>query len=123
MPKTTKTDETGQTGGARRDARSTRDTAASGAPAGRTSREPRAAGRATASLPAPRATTASEETGLQLSPAVDARPEPAPSREQIAQRAYEIYQQRGGGEGQEMDDWIRAEQELKEGRGRRQDET
>jgi hypothetical protein len=122
MPKTTKPEETGQAGGARRDARGTRDTAASEAASGRTGREPRAAGRATASPPASQATTAKEETGLQPSPA-DARPDPAPSREQIAQRAYEIYQQRGGGEGQEMDDWIRAEQELKEGRGRRQDET
>jgi hypothetical protein len=35
-----------------------------------------------------------------------------PSHEQIAQRAYEIYLQRGGAPGDPMQDWLRAEQEL-----------
>jgi HSP20 family molecular chaperone IbpA len=30
----------------------------------------------------------------------------------IAQRAYEIYQSRGGGHGSDQDDWFRAEQEV-----------
>lgn len=32
----------------------------------------------------------------------------------ISHRAYELYQQRGGGEGQAWDDWFRAERELRE---------
>jgi hypothetical protein len=30
----------------------------------------------------------------------------------IARRAYEIYRQRGGADGNELDDWIQAEAEL-----------
>jgi len=32
---------------------------------------------------------------------------------QIRQRAYELYAQRGGGEGRELDDWLRAEEEIR----------
>jgi len=31
----------------------------------------------------------------------------------IRQRAYELYAQRGGGEGRELDDWLRAEEEIR----------
>src|SRR5947199_1679041 len=34
------------------------------------------------------------------------------SREQIALRAYEIYQERGGTDGADLDDWLEAEREL-----------
>jgi HSP20 family molecular chaperone IbpA len=34
------------------------------------------------------------------------------TREDIAQRAYEIYQSRGGGHGADRDDWLQAEGEL-----------
>jgi hypothetical protein len=34
------------------------------------------------------------------------------SRENIAQRAYELYTQRGCEPGKDVEDWIRAEQEL-----------
>ena len=37
-----------------------------------------------------------------------------PTREQIQQRAYEIYQRRGGGHGRHEDDWAQAERELRE---------
>lgn len=30
----------------------------------------------------------------------------------IQQRAYELWEQRGGGEGREMDDWLQAEAEI-----------
>jgi len=33
-------------------------------------------------------------------------------RERVAQRAYELYLERGGGEGQDLDDWLSAEREL-----------
>ena len=37
-----------------------------------------------------------------------------PTREEIEVRAYEIYVERGGGHGQDVDDWLRAERELLE---------
>jgi hypothetical protein len=46
------------------------------------------------------------------STAVDARP----SDEEIAQRAYELYLQRGSVPGHETDDWLQAEAELIEAR-------
>ena len=36
----------------------------------------------------------------------------APSREEIAQRAYEIYLARGKTGGRELEDWVQAEREL-----------
>jgi Protein of unknown function (DUF2934) len=36
----------------------------------------------------------------------------APSHEQIAQRAYELYQKRPYGDGNELHDWLRAESDL-----------
>ena len=35
-----------------------------------------------------------------------------PTHEEIRQRAYEIYLERGGRPGDELDDWLRAEREL-----------
>jgi hypothetical protein len=35
------------------------------------------------------------------------------SEEQIRRRAYELYVQRGGTHGRHMDDWFRAESELR----------
>jgi Protein of unknown function (DUF2934) len=36
-------------------------------------------------------------------------------RERVAQRAYELYLERGAGDGQAMDDWLAAERELRQG--------
>jgi len=36
----------------------------------------------------------------------------APTHEEIRRRAYEIYLERGGLPGDELDDWLRAEREL-----------
>ena len=33
-------------------------------------------------------------------------------QEQIRLRAYELYEQRGGGDGRELDDWLQAEAEV-----------
>jgi hypothetical protein len=52
------------------------------------------------------------KTGRQTSMAKRAKPSPQPTREDIERRAYEIFLERGGTEGSEMDDWLRAEQEL-----------
>ena len=38
----------------------------------------------------------------------------SPSIEEIEQRAYEIYLERGGGEGRSVEDWLIAEKELTE---------
>jgi hypothetical protein len=35
-----------------------------------------------------------------------------PTQDQIRLRAYQIYLERGGHHGQELDDWLRAEREL-----------
>lgn len=39
-----------------------------------------------------------------------------PTQEEIAQRAYELYQARGGKPGNPDEDWLRAERELTEAR-------
>jgi hypothetical protein len=36
-----------------------------------------------------------------------------PSEEEIRMRAYRRYLERGGGDGQEVDDWVQAEKELR----------
>lgn len=38
------------------------------------------------------------------------------SASDIARRAYEIYESRGGADGGDMDDWLQAERELSTGR-------
>jgi len=38
-----------------------------------------------------------------------------PSEEEIRERAYHRYLERGGGHGQDFDDWLEAERELKSG--------
>ena len=45
-----------------------------------------------------------------------------PSREEIERRAYDLYQQRGAAPGQHLDDWLRAERELRELRERQQEQ-
>lgn len=42
-------------------------------------------------------------------------PSPEPTAESIAERAYEIFVQRGGEPGSAVDDWRRAETELRAG--------
>jgi Protein of unknown function (DUF2934) len=38
--------------------------------------------------------------------------ESSPTHEEIALRAYQIYVERGGAHGQDVDDWLQAEREL-----------
>jgi hypothetical protein len=42
-------------------------------------------------------------------------PEAFNNPEEVARRAYEIYQRRGGNHGSDLDDWLAAERELKPG--------
>jgi hypothetical protein len=44
--------------------------------------------------------------------------EERPARDQIARRAYELYEQRGGVPGRDLDDWLAAEAELARGRAK-----
>jgi hypothetical protein len=46
------------------------------------------------------------------SQAEDTPPNHTPSREEISLRAYEIYLERGGLPGNDLDDWLQAEREL-----------
>lgn len=41
--------------------------------------------------------------------------DPVPSQDQIRERAYQIYQSRGGQEGQAQQDWLTAEQQILNG--------
>jgi hypothetical protein len=45
----------------------------------------------------------------------DSATEPFNSPDEVARRAYEIYQRRGGNHGADLDDWLAAERELKPG--------
>jgi len=44
-------------------------------------------------------------------------------RERLAARAYELYLARGGSDGQDMDDWLVAERELRGDRDQRSEES
>jgi Protein of unknown function (DUF2934) len=55
---------------------------------------------------------AQKKEAKQQSVSVD---KPQPTEDQIRKRAYEIYCIRSGGPGDEVDDWLKAETELKEG--------
>jgi hypothetical protein len=41
--------------------------------------------------------------------------EPFNNSDEVARRAYEIYQRRGGDHGADLDDWLEAERELRPG--------
>lgn len=54
---------------------------------------------------------------MNRSKVLDTSPAPTPEapselQEQIRLRAYELYEQRGGEDGRELDDWLQAEAEV-----------
>jgi len=53
------------------------------------------------------------ETGSVPNPAD--RPARAPSHDEIARRAYQLFEERGREPGHEWEDWFRAEREYEEG--------
>ena len=61
---------------------------------------------------ATRATNADNAT-LTVAAKPDRRMRPRLPRDVVAQRAYELYLQRGGEHGRDMDDWFNAECELR----------
>jgi len=54
------------------------------------------------------------KAGRQTPTEKRAKSSPQPTREDIERRAYEIYLERGGTEGCEMEDWLQAERELRQ---------
>ena len=58
--------------------------------------------------------TPKKATGAQT----PAKEEMLPLEERIRQRAHEIYLQRGGDEGSELEDWLRAEGEMQQAEGK-----
>ena len=63
----------------------------------------------TAALKRSRRAPTKQETG---------KPETAVSELEISRLAYEIYEQRGRTDGAQLDDWLRAEQQLRSGADR-----
>lgn len=63
---------------------------------------------------------ASAENGKQVQPSsAEFAAVAAVHEEEVRRRAYEIYEERGRQDGGEVEDWIRAEQELRTQNGRR----
>jgi hypothetical protein len=49
---------------------------------------------------------------------IDLPPEAQPTTQEIAERAYGLFLERGGDEGHDLDDWLRAERELADAKRR-----
>jgi hypothetical protein len=56
--------------------------------------------------------TAIAETKTEVVATKVSAAKPAPTREQIARRAFELFVARGGANGNALEDWVRAEREL-----------
>jgi hypothetical protein len=70
------------------------------------------------SKPQPDAEPQPDATGPRLVKQTTSTPKPSVvqpdlTHEQIAMRAFELFQQEGGAHGQHVDHWLRAERELK----------
>jgi len=63
--------------------------------------------------PTPRKRGSAKGNVLRM-PAADSTAAQASREDEIARRAYEIYQARGGEPGREFDDWLQAEREVNE---------
>jgi hypothetical protein len=60
-----------------------------------------------------RGAAGAETTGAGTQRQPMARPADAPSHDAVAERAYQLYQSRGGEHGADLEDWLRAEEELR----------
>jgi len=56
------------------------------------------------------------EPGRGTEPPISEPPSQTPDEEEIRVRAYHRYLQRGGAHGNDFEDWLEAERELREGR-------
>ena len=61
----------------------------------------------------PRSGKKSTKNVVAMPIAVAPIPSPAPSRDAVARRAYELYCERGGQDGYDVQDWLQAERELR----------
>jgi|tagenome__1003787_1003787.scaffolds.fasta_scaffold20828874_3 hypothetical protein len=62
------------------------------------------------------------ETAGRIDDAAAPQDSESPSRERIAERAYQLYCERGRADGADCDDWLAAERELANGHSRRDQE-
>ena len=62
--------------------------------------------------------TRKQEEPAASAPPVNADAAAEPSYDAIARRAYELYLGRGGADGRDVDDWLEAEQALRNGESR-----
>ena len=53
-----------------------------------------------------------QQTSESASPPYSSSATGGYDRDRVATRAYELYMQRGGGDGNDMEDWLRAEREF-----------
>jgi hypothetical protein len=59
------------------------------------------------------------EREIETNPDVENQPSGTITQEEIAQRAYALYEARGREDGHDLDDWLEAERELLEQHSRR----
>lgn len=78
-----------------------------------TSARPRSRGPARAASASQRSTPVDAAADMSTSSAATSATAPNPSYDEIAEAAYHRYLQRGGSDGQDFDDWLEAERELK----------
>lgn len=62
------------------------------------------------------------EAGSEVNAMTEAKTKELPATE-IERRAYELYLERGGADGHDVDDWVQAERELRAGAGKSQSGT
>ncbi len=66
-----------------------------------------------AATPGTAVTPGTADAYRRVSAMVESAGRNGPTREQIAKRAYEIYIERGGTHGYDIEDWLQAERELR----------
>ena len=66
----------------------------------------------TARQPQPMTTALPKSAPSSMTTMPSTMPDPIPTQEKIRERAYELYERRGGEHGQDEQDWLRAEQEI-----------
>lgn len=87
--------------------------------AGDPSNEERSSAMEAPRIPIPQSSERREAPDEYAEPTVDASTGAAQDDEEVRTRAYEIYLSRGGSDGDELSDWLSAEQQV---RSRRQDQ-
>lgn len=92
------------------------DSRTSEAAAGDPSNEERSAALETPRIPIPQTSEQREAPGENAEPVVDRSTESAANEEEVRTRAYEIYLSRGGSDGDEVSDWLSAEQQVRRSR-------